>query len=103
MTEKILQLNTEKNIFWTLVGILLLCAAFYMYSVTTTIHNTVALQNLENQASQMTYSISSEESQYIALRNTITLSYAYSLGFTDVSEKNFISLDSSKQLSYLSR
>ncbi len=102
MTEKILQLNTEKNIFWTLVGILLLCAGFYMYSVTATIHNTVARQNLETQASQLTFAQSSEEYAYIGLENNITLAYAYSLGFKDVSQKDFISQNSMQEVSFLS-
>ena len=101
MTEKLLQLNTEKNIFWTLVGILVLCAGFYMYSVTTTIHNVVAEQNLQTEASQITFKLSSEEFAYIGLENNITLAYAYSLGYKDATDKNFISLNPGTELSYL--
>lgn len=103
MTEKILQLHTEKNIFWTLLGILLLCTAFYMYAINLTIHNVVSRQNLDNKASELTLSISSKEYTYITMRNNITLPLAYSLGFKDVSEKTFVSRNSTSFVSYLSR
>lgn len=107
MTEKILHLNTEKNMFWALVVILFLCTGLYMYLVTTTIHNVVSRQNLENKATQISLAIAKSEYQYIGLRNNITLSYAYSLGFRDISEKNFISRNSNVKtmnvVSYLSR
>ena len=91
MTEKILQLNTEKNIFWTLIGILFFCAIFYMYSINVTIRNVVARQNLENKISELTLSVGNHEFQYIALRNSVTLPLAYSMGFKDVKEKTYIS------------
>ena len=107
MTEKILQLNTEKNIFWTLISILLLCAGFYIYSVTATIHNVVERQNLENKATQLGLTLGGEEYKYIAQRNAVTLSYAYSLGFKDISEKKFIYRNSNFQntnvVSYVSK
>lgn len=103
MVEKVLQLHREKAIFWTLIGILFLCAGFYMYFISATIHNVVARQNLESQAATLSFSISNEEFQYIAARNQVTLPLAYSLGFKDVSAKTFISKSSLHQVSYLSR
>jgi len=107
MTEKILQLHTEKNIFWTLAGIFLLCVGFYVYSITTTVHNVVERQNLENKASALALAIGANEFKYISMRNGITLSYAQSLGFTETHDKVFLSRtsgDASTHLvSYLSR
>ena len=103
MTEKILQLQTEKTLFWTLVAILFLCAGFYMYSINTTIRNVVSRQNLENEATQLTLNIGTEEYKSISLRNGITLSLAHSLGFRDVSEKTFISRNTTSYVSYLTR
>lgn len=100
MTEKILQLNTEKNIFWTLVGVLFFCAVFYMYSINVTIRNVVARESLENKVAELTLAIGNKEFQYISLRNTITLPLAYSLGFKDVKEKTYIS---AKTVGYVSR
>ena len=101
MVEKVLQLNREKTIFWTLLGILFLCAGFYMYFINTTIHNTVSRQNLEKEASQLTLKIGSEEFKYITMRNGITLGLAYSLGFKDVEAKTFISRNNSSSVAYL--
>ena len=50
MVEKVLQLNREKTLFWTLVGILFLCAGLYIYFINATVHNVVARQNLENES-----------------------------------------------------
>lgn len=101
MTEKILQLNTEKNIFWTLVGGLVFCLMLYMYCVNATIHNVVAREDLEAQATQLSFAISNQEFQYISLRNQITLPLAYSLGFSDAPEKVFVSKKSLNHVSYL--
>jgi hypothetical protein len=102
MSEAILlQLQREKTIFWSLLAILVLCAGFYMYCINSTVHNVVARQNFENVASALTLSIGSEEFKYITMRNGVTLSLAYSLGFTDVSQKTFISKNIQNQVSYL--
>ncbi len=102
MTEALIQ-NKEKTIFWILFAVFFLCAGFYMYLINSTIHNVVARENLENQASSLTLAIGSKEFTYISLRNNITLPLAYSMGFKDVSEKTFVSRDSGNYLSYLSR
>lgn len=103
MTEKVLQLNNEKTIFWTIVGALLLSVGFYIYFINATVHNVVARQNLENEASSLTLKIGNQEFQYITMRNNVTLATAHSMGFKDVSVKTFISKDNSRQVSYLSR
>jgi hypothetical protein len=102
MTDALIQ-NKEKTIFWTLLGALLLCFGLYAYLISSTIHNVVARENLENQASVLTLAIGSNEFKYISLRNNVTLPLAYSMGFKDVSDKTFVSRDSGNYLSYLSR
>lgn len=101
MVEKVLELNREKTIFWTLLGILFLCAGFYMYFINTTIHNIVTRQNLESESSKLTLAIGSEEFKYISMRNGVTLDLAYSLGFKDITAKRFISKSVNSQVSYL--
>jgi|GEM_PF-1528615 len=101
MTEKILQLNNERTIFWILVSTLLFCMAFYMYCINATVHNVVARQNLENQSTQLTLAIGQEEFAYIGKVNNVTLSSAYALGFKNVSPKAFISPESNS-VSYIS-
>ncbi len=102
MTEKVLQLNNEKTLFWTLTGVLLICVGFYMYFINETVHNVVARQNLESEASNLTLTLSNQEFKYITLRNNITREVAYAMGFKDVTAKTFISRDSNKQVSLLS-
>ncbi len=86
-----MELNTEKNIFWTLCGLLLFCAIFYIYSIEVTVRNVVASQDLQNKVAELTLKIGNDEFQYIGLSNTVTLPLAYSLGFKDVKEKTYIS------------
>ncbi len=103
MTEKVLQLNNEKTMFWSLIGLLVLSLGFYMYFINATVHNVVARQNLEAEASTLTLDIGNKEFQYITERNNVTLQVAYTMGFKDVTEKTFISKNTSKQVSYLTR
>jgi hypothetical protein len=103
MTEKVLQLNNEKTIFWSLIAGLFLSICFYMYFINATVHNVVARQNLEAEASTLTLAIGNKEFKYITERNNVTLQVAYAMGFKDVTAKTFITKDSSKQVSYLTR
>lgn len=105
MVEAVLQLNKEKTIFWSLVGILFICAGLYMYFIDTTIHNVVMQQNLEGASSSLTLSIGSEEFQYISKRNAVTIELAYSMGFKDAKVKEYISnkAKTSGEVAYLSK
>ncbi len=103
MVEKVLQLHREKTIFWSLLGILVISAFFYMYFINTTVHNIVVRQNLESEASTLTLALGNQEFQYIKARNSVTLQLAYSLGFKDVREKSFVVQKPLPQVSYLVR
>jgi hypothetical protein len=103
MVEKVLQINREKTIFWSLLTILFISIFFYMYFINTTIHNVVLRQNLEAEASKLSLSIGNEEFQYITKRNEVTLQLAYSLGFKEVSDKTFVYRNPSRDVAYLSR
>lgn len=103
MVEKVLQMNREKTIFWTLLGVLLLCCGFYMYCINATVHNVVLRQNFENESSNLTLAIGSEEFKYISKRNTITMELAYSMGFKEVTDKTFITKKSTKEVALLSK
>lgn len=102
MVEKILYLNKEKKIFWTLLSVLVFSVAFYMYLINTTVHNVVASQNLEAKVSALNLAISNKEFEYINNRNAVTINLAYSLGFRDVSAKTYITEKSTKGVSFLS-
>ncbi|KND47866.1 MAG: hypothetical protein AB201_03060 [Parcubacteria bacterium C7867-006] len=103
MKEKILQLNNEKTIFWAVLGALFLCIGFYMYFINATVHNVVARQNLESEASNLTLKIGNQEFQYITSRNNVTMQLALSMGFKEVTAKTFISKNSNKQVSFATR
>lgn len=96
MVEKVLEINREKAIFWSLVGTLFLAMGFYMYFINTTIHNTVARQNLEAESSSLTLSIGNKEFQYISKRNNVTLAMAHSMGYKDVKDISYVSVNAGK-------
>ncbi len=103
MVEKVLQLNREKTIFWTLLGVLILSVGFYIYCINVTVYNTVARQNFESESSHITLSIGSQEFEYITKRNKVTLALAYSLGFQDVSVKTYLSKKGGTEVAILPR
>ena len=103
MVEKVLQLNREKAVFWTLLGVLLFSLGFYMYFIRATIHNVVVRQNLEGQLSKLTLAIGSQEFEYITKRNAVTLELAYSLGFKDAQVKSYISQQPETKVAFLSQ
>lgn len=74
-----------------------------MYFIDATIHNVVARQNLENEATSLTLSIGSEEFQYISKRNAVTLELAYGKGFKDIAVKEYVSKKSGDSVAFLSR
>ena len=91
MVEKIAQLNAEKNIFWTLAGVLFFCMCFYVYSINMTVRNVVLREAVQSHISALVLSNSSEEFKYVSAQNSVTLAMAYSLGFKDVSQKMYLS------------
>ena len=103
MVEKVLQLNREKYIFWTLLGTLFICAGFYIYFINATIHNAVAVQNLESEASSLTVGLGAREFEYITKRSAVTVELAYSLGFKDTEVKSYISKKSNSAFAFLNR
>jgi hypothetical protein len=83
-------LRDEKNIFWALSSIIFFSAIFYIYCITTTIHNVVARERIETESSELALSIGQKEFDLIGLKNNITLARAQNLGFTEVQNKTFI-------------
>jgi len=101
MKEKILQINNEKNIFWTLVLLVIAGFSFYLYCVSVTTLNVVSRQKLEKEIFSIQSTIGSLESEYMSKKNNISIEYAYSLGFKDVSKVTYINKKSlSKTLSF---
>lgn len=99
MTEKLLQFDTRKNIFFGAIAIIGLCVCMYIYFVTSTIRNIVILKQLTVQISDQSQKISTKEFNSINLKNNVTLQYAESLGFSEAKKKVFITPTS---VSYIS-
>lgn len=103
MVEKVLELNREKTIFWGLVSALVFAVGFYMYFINTTVHNTVARQNLEAEVTSLTLSIGNKEFEYISKRNKVTLALAHSLGYKDAKVTSYVSSSDRGNVAFLSR
>ena len=101
MIQIIEQLNREKAIFWTLLGILFLSVGFYLFCINTTVRNVVSREKMENESIKIALDISNKEFQYISMKNSITISLAYALGFKDSSQKTFLSKNSNSVVSYV--
>lgn len=96
MVEKVLELNKERAMFWTMISALLLSVGFYMYFINTTVHNTVARQNLEAESSSLALSIGNKEFQYISKRNAVTMDLAKSLGYREVKNTHYVAVGQGK-------
>lgn len=102
MVEKVLELNREKAIFWSVMGTLLLSFGFYIYFINATIHNTIARQNFEAEISSLILKVGSKEFEYISKRNNVTLALAHSMGFKEAKVTAYISRKPSS-VAFLSR
>jgi len=100
MKTYVSELNKEKIIFWTLSVVFIFSMAFYMYCIHATIQNVVLRDNLEEKATLLSVEIGKKEFQYITMKNNINLSLAYSLGFSPVGEKTFVSKKTVGYVSY---
>lgn len=94
------KLFDEKVMFWGFSGIIFFSAIFYIYCITTTIHNVVAREDIETKSSELALSIGQKEFDLIELKNNITLARAQNLGFSEVQDKTFITRQS---VSFVSR
>jgi hypothetical protein len=81
---------TTKKIFYTLSGVLMLLVLTYGYMLNTTILNVVARQKAQTQIALLSSDTSDLETSYIALQNDVSINLAYSLGFKDVSNPQFL-------------
>jgi len=84
-----LNIDTEK-MFWILASTLLMLAFLYAYLVSTTIFNVAARQHDQVSLAALSSDTNDLEASYISLQNTITLQLAYSMGFKEVSNPQFL-------------
>lgn len=99
MKTQVLSYDQRVGIFWTLVSICFVSSILYIYAVSTTVSNTVSRQALEREVSTLAARIGEMEFTYIAMKNSVDLSTAYTYGFKDVSAPVYVSRTSSASLS----
>jgi len=106
MKAQIARIEDHQAIF--VYAALALCAAifaFYGYFLNSAIRNVIARQNVEGQMSAIRVSQSSLESNYVALKDSVTLDSAKTLGFAEANDTLFINAEgpSKTALSYNDR
>lgn len=92
-------IKNKQIIFWTLIGIIVLSAVFYVALVTKTVNNVVERRAMESKVATMSVNLSELEFEYISLKNNINLELAQEKGFVEVKTPYFASKKSSKSLS----
>lgn len=88
MTTKTLDLNNiEQKIFWVLALLVGVVVSFYLYSVVSLTIAVVDRNSMNNAAHQLANQASELETEYLSQTNSVTLAYAQSLGFHEVTAK----------------
>ena len=90
MKNKILQLHNEPRLSWTLLCAIGIFLVAYVYCVNQTVFNIIKRQKFEIQISELSSKIGVLESQYISLKNGVTIDVAHALGFKN-SSSEFVS------------
>lgn len=88
MTKKS-KIHKEKVLVWTLAPTIVLSFILYMFFVNGAVLNVVAREEVENELASLNAKVSELEFEYISLRNSITIDYAYNRGFKEVEESVF--------------
>lgn len=91
MKQKVLNIrNIERRLVTFLTGVLVVFAVLYGYFVSTSIVNVLVRQEVEQEIATLNSIISSFEFDYITRKEHINLEYAYALGFTHITKKQFV-------------
>jgi len=61
----------------------------YGYFISTSIFNVLVREEVELDIVTLNSTISELETKYLAVKNEITIEYAYANGFTDISKKDY--------------
>lgn len=99
MKAKVLNLHTNRSIFYALIAISIMSASVYVYGISKAVHNVAERQSLEKQLSSRTVQVSDLEFQYLSLKNNVDMELARSLGFRQTDEAHFVSRAGSKSYS----
>jgi len=89
--------HIEKKVFFAIIGTLFVLASFYAYFVNRTVMNVVARKDIQTQMTELSSNVSEFEFKYMKYKNTITLDYTRSLGFSDARNTIYISRGSGER------
>ena len=81
----------DSKIFWFLTVVVFMSLTLYVYFVANTIHSVVLRQQSEKSISNLENAMVSLESNYLALKSTVTAELAKEMGFTEASATKYIS------------
>ncbi|HCB35142.1 MAG: hypothetical protein A2W52_04830 [Candidatus Taylorbacteria bacterium RIFCSPHIGHO2_02_49_25] len=84
-------LKRGKGIFWSLVCLSFLVSSYYVYLMNTAALNGARWNGAETETALLGEKVSELESEYLSLKQSVTLSVAYERGFEDVKAVRFIS------------
>lgn len=85
--SNITTITRQKRIFWAFVIMILFLFSAYGYFVSRSITNVVLREEVEQEIIAVNSNISELEFTYLEQKNTISLSFAYGLGFEDINGK----------------
>lgn len=89
----------EKKIFWILFTVFVFLVVYYGFLVGSSVINAVNKQQTDKKITMLSSEINSMESEYIKLKNSITMDKAFSLGFVSLKKSNFAAVSSVSSLS----
>lgn len=89
MKSKTAQINTQK-LFWIFSITLFVLFMTYAYMVNAAIMGAVNRQKVQVNITKLASQTSNLETEYIALKNSINLELAYTLGFKNESNTRFV-------------
>lgn len=95
MKTALLTIHTNRTAILSLIGLSVFSIAYYVYAVNVTVRNVALRQEKESELSQLIASIGELEFQYIAIKNTVDMELARSLGFVPTEKQTFVSRQSS--------
>lgn len=88
-TTTIAQMPVSR-IFWSLIIFILILVGLYSYFVSKSIVNIIVRKDIEQELLAVGSRLSSLEFEYLSKKEAINLDLAYTLGFSDVKDKNFV-------------
>lgn len=82
--------DKARVLFWSLVIMICFCVFSYGYFVRTTIVNIVTRQTMEKELSLLSSKVLNLESEYVKIKNTVTLEQAQNSGFVSSLNQKFV-------------